>query len=88
MSNLETLSGYKLELDLVQKIIKDYNVLPTVLCWCAIKNLHTHSYQLWENKHLLFVSKTADTAAKSALSLSITNIKFALAVRWWLLTDF
>ena len=65
MPSLEVLSGFKLKLDLVHKIVKDT------------------FYQQWENNHLLLDSghanipgnERADAAAKSALSLSITNMK-------------
>jgi len=42
MSSLEALNGFKLELDLVQKTIKDY----------------THLTKQWENNHLLLDTKS------------------------------
>jgi len=68
MSSLEALSGFKLELDLVQKIIKDYTVLTNagkkvVLCWIP--------------GHVNIPgNERADTTAKSALSLPATHKKF------------
>jgi len=67
MSILEAMSGFKLELDIVQNIIKDYTHLANsgktiILCWIPS---HVN----------IRGSETADTAAKSALSLSVTNMK-------------
>jgi len=41
MSSLQALSGFKLEIDLVQKILKDYTTLTNsgksiVLCWVLL----------------------------------------------------
>jgi len=61
MSSLQALSGFKLEIDLVQKILKDYSTLTnsgksTVLCWIP--------------SHLNIPgNEGADAAAKLALSL-------------------
>ena len=65
MSSLQALSGFKLELDLIQKILEDYSHLTAIgktvmLCW--IVNIPGN--------------KKADCAAKSALSLPITNMRF------------
>jgi len=66
MSSLLVLSGFKLEIDLVQKI-KDYTALTNtgksiVLCWIP--------------SHVNIPgNERADAAAKSALSLPITNMK-------------
>jgi len=67
MSSLLALSGFKLEIDVVQEILKDYTTLTNsgksiVLCWIP--------------SHVNIPgNERADTAAKSALSLAITNIK-------------
>ena len=58
----EAISGFKLEIDIVQNIIKDYTDLANsgktiILCW-----IHSHV-----NIH---GNDRADTAAKSALSLT------------------
>jgi len=61
------LSFFKLKIDIVQNIIKDYTLLANsgkiiILCWIPIHvNIHGN--------------ERADTAAKSALSLPITNMK-------------
>jgi len=61
------ISGFKLEIDIVQNIIKDYTHLansgkPNILCWIPSRvNIRG--------------KETADAAAKSALSLPITNMK-------------
>jgi len=67
MSSLEAVSGFKLEIDIVQNIIKDYTHLANsgkiiILC-CISSHPVIHS------------NERADTAAKSALSLPITNMK-------------
>ena len=67
MSSLEAVSGFKLEIDIVQNIIKDYTHLANsgkiiILFWIPSHvNIHGND--------------RADTAAKSALSLPITNMK-------------
>jgi len=70
MSSLQALNGFKLELDLIQKILKDYShLLPLVkqLC-CAGSQFPSHVNIPGNEK--------ADCAPKSALSLRITNIRF------------
>ena len=67
MSSLQALSGFKLEIHFVQNIIKDYTHLTNsgktiILCWMT--------------SHVNIVgNERADTEAKSALSLPITNMK-------------
>jgi len=67
MSSLEAISGFKLEIDIVQNIIKDYTHLANsdktiILCWISSRvNIRGN--------------ERADTAAKSALSLPVTNMK-------------
>jgi len=67
MSSLLALSGFKLELDVVQKVIKDYtNVTKSgkfiVLCW--------------NPSHVSIAgNERADTPAKSSLSLPIIRMK-------------
>jgi len=61
------MSGFKLEIDIVQNITKDYTHLANsdktiILCWIS-----SH-VNICDNER-------ADTAAKSALSLPITNMK-------------
>ena len=64
MSSLQAINGFKIELDLVQRIIKDYSTLSKsgktiVLCWIP--------------SHVgISGNEKADTAAKSALSLCVT----------------
>jgi len=67
LSSLQALNGFKLEIDLVQKILKDYTTLTNsgksiVLCWIP--------------SHVNIPgNERADAAAKSALSLPITGMK-------------
>ena len=65
MSSLEAISGFKLEINIVQNIIKDYSHLANtgkaiILCW-----IPSH----------VNIRGNERAAAKSALSLPITNMK-------------
>jgi len=68
MSSLEALSGFKLEIDIVQNIIKDYTHLAnggeTVICWIP-------------SRVDIRGNERADTVATSALSLPVTNMKLS-----------
>ena len=67
MSSLEALSGLKLELDLVQKILKDYTTLTNSGKSIVLCRIPGHVNIPGNEK--------ADTAAKLALSLPITHMK-------------
>jgi len=66
MSGLQALSKFKLEIDLVQKFLKDYTTLrywkSIVLCW-ILSHVNIPG------------NEGADTASESALSLPIINMK-------------
>ena len=67
MSSLEALSGFKIEVDLVLKIIKDYTSLikaGKVIEFCLIPS-HVN----------IAGNERADTAAKAALCLPVTSMK-------------
>ena len=69
MSSLEALNGFKIELDLVLKIIKDYTSLIKVgkvveFCWIP-------------SQVNIAGNERADTAAKAALCLPVTSMKLA-----------
>ena len=67
MSSLQSINGFNLDSDLVQKFLKDYTVLTKngkniILCWIP--------------SHLgILGNEKADAAAKSALSLPVTRMK-------------
>ena len=71
MWSLQAISGFKIELDLVQRFKKDYSTLSksgktVVLCWIP--------------SHVgISGNEKADTAAKSALSLRVTPMKIPAA---------
>ena len=64
MSSLEAINGFKLEIDIVQNIIKDYthSGKTIILCWIPS---HVNIRGI----------ERAYTAAKSALLLPVTNMK-------------
>jgi len=66
MSSLEALSGFKVEIDIVQNIVKDYTRLTNTgktIVWC------------WIPSHVnIRGNERADNAAKSTLSLPIIRI--------------
>ena len=67
MSSLEAMSGFKLEIDIAQNSIKDYTHLANsgkaiTLCW-----IPSHVNMRGNER--------VDTAAKSAVSLPITDMK-------------
>ena len=67
MSSLQSITGFNLDSDLVQKLLKDYTILA--------KRLQKHCFLL-DPSHLgIFSNEKADAAAKSALSLSVTPMK-------------
>ena len=67
MSSLEAISGFKLEIDIVQNIIKDYTHLAnsgkTIILCCIPSHVNIHGNEI------------ADTVAKSAVLLPVTNMK-------------
>jgi len=71
MSSLQAISGFKIELDLVQRIIMDCSILSKsgktiVLCWIP--------------SHIgISGNEKADMVAKSALSLRVTPMKIPAA---------
>ena len=73
MSSLEAISGFKLEIDIVQNIIKDYTHLANsgktiILCWIPSHvNIHGNERLTLQQNQLFH----------SALSLPVTNMKLA-----------
>ena len=68
MSSLQSINGFNLDSDLVQKFLKDYTVLTKngkniILCWIP------------SHVGILGTNEKADAAAKSALSLPVTRMK-------------
>ena len=67
MSSLQSINGFNLDSDLVQKFLKDYTVLAKngkniIVCWIP--------------RHVgILCNEKADAAAKSALSLPVTRMK-------------
>jgi len=67
VSSLQSIVGFNLDSDLVQKFLKDYTILTKngkniILCWIP--------------SHVgILGNKKADSAAKSALSLPVTHMK-------------
>jgi len=67
VSSLDAISGFKLEIDIVQNVITDYTHLA---------NSGKTIILSWIPSHVnICGNERADTAAKSALSLPITNMK-------------
>jgi len=71
MSSLQSINGFNLDSDLVQKFLKDYTILAkngknVILCWsCGILG-----------------NEKADAAAKSALSLPVTCHSYEASCHW------
>jgi len=74
MSCLQALSGFKLGIDFVRNIIKDYtylsNSVKTIILCCIPSHVNIRGDEM------------ADTAVKSALSLPITNMKLPSSERF------
>ena len=67
MSSLQSIYGFNLDSDLVQKFLKDYTILAK-----NGKNIILS----WIPSHVgIFSNEKADAAAKSALSLPVTHMK-------------
>jgi len=65
MSSLQALNGFKLELDLIQKLLKDYSHLTAIgktvmLCWIPSHLIYREMKKLTvqQNPHYLFLSLT------------------------------